>query len=240
MSKSLKLFLGISYILILLFFLYLIFSYVEVTRLNDFLYYKELQIDLEKTIGKNLYINLLIFFLFCLVWVSLLGFGSPLLLISGILFGKWIGTFISVLSISIGALILYSIASFFFKDLVFNLLEKKFSKYIHLFRKNEFNYFLAFRLTGGLGIPFGPQNILPVIFNIKKSNYFFASFLGFIPMFFIWNTIGSGLNEYIKQADNFSFVSLFLNKEIYLPIILFAIVMLISVIIKKKIFDDRN
>jgi len=240
MSKSLKLFLGISYILILFFFLYLIFSYVEVTRLNDFLYYKELQIDLEKTIGKNLYINLLIFFLFCLVWVSLLGFGSPLLLISGILFGKWIGTFISVLSISIGALILYSIASFFFKDLVFNLLEKKFSKYIHLFRKNEFNYFLAFRLAGGLGIPFGPQNILPVIFNIKKSNYFFASFLGFIPMFFIWNTIGSGLNEYIKQADNFSFVSLFLNKEIYLPIILFAIVMLISVIIKKKIFDDRN
>jgi len=240
MSKSLKLFLGISYILILFFFLYLIFSYVEVTRLNDFLYYKELQIDLEKTIGKNLYINLLIFFLFCLVWVSLLGFGSPLLLISGILFGKWIGTFISVLSISIGALILYSIASFFFKDLVFNLLEKKFSKYIHLFRKNEFNYFLAFRLAGGLGIPFGPQNVLPVIFNIKKSNYFFASFLGFIPMFFIWNTIGSGLNEYIKQADNFSFVSLFLNKEIYLPIILFAIVMLISVIIKKKIFDDRN
>ena len=240
MSKSLKLFLGISYILILLFFLYLIFSYVEVTRLNDFLYYKELQIDLEKTIGKNLYINLLIFFLFCLVWISLLGLVSPLLLISGILFGKWIGTFISVLSISIGALILYSIASFFFKDLVFNLLEKKFSKYIHLFRKNEFNYFLAFRLTGGLGIPFGPQNVLPVIFNIKKSNYFFASFLGFIPMFFIWNTIGSGLNEYIKQADDFSFISLFLNKEIYLPIILFVIIMSISVIIKKKIFDDKN
>ena len=240
MSKSLKLFLGISYILILFFFLYLIFSYVEVSRLNDFLYYKELQIDLEKMIGKNLYINLLIFFFFCLVWVSLLGFGSPLLLISGILFGKWIGTFISVLSISVGALILYSIAIFFFKDLVFNLLEKKFSKYIHLFRKNEFYYFLAFRLTGGLGIPFGPQNVLPVIFNIKKSNYFFGSFLGFIPIFFIWNTIGAGLNEYIKQADNFSFVSLFLNKEIYLPIILFVIVMLISVLIKKKIFDDRN
>jgi len=240
MSKSLKLFLGISYILILSFFLYWIFSYVEVTRLNDFLYYKELQIILEKTIGKNLYINLLIFFLFCLVWVSLLGFGSPLLLISGILFGKWIGTFISVLSISIGALILYSIASFFFKDLVFNLLENKFSKYIHLFKKNEFNYFLAFRLAGGLGIPFGPQNVLPVIFNIKKSNYFFASFLGFIPMFFIWNTVGSGLNEYIKQTDNFSLIGLLLNKEIYLPIILFAIVMLISVIIKKKIFDNRN
>ena len=240
MSKSLKLFLGISYIIILFVFLYLIFSYVDVSRLDDFLYYKELQIDLEKTIGKNLYVNLLAFFLFCVVWVSLLGFGSPLLLISGILFGKWIGTFISLLSISIGALILYSIASFFFNDLVYNLLEKRFSKYIYLFRKNEFIYFLAFRLAGGLGIPFGPQNVLPVIFNIKKSNYFFASFIGFIPMFFIWNTIGAGLNQYIKQADNFSFISLLLNKEIYLPIIFFVIIMLISVIIKKRIFNDKN
>ena len=136
MSKSLKLFLGISYIIILFVFLYFIFSYVDVSRLDDFLYYKELQIDLEKTIGKNLYINLLAFFLFCVVWVSLLGFGSPLLLISGILFGKWIGTFISGLSISVGSLILYSIASFFFKDLVHNLLEKKFLKYINLFRNN--------------------------------------------------------------------------------------------------------
>ena len=239
MSKSLKLFLGISYIVILSAFLYFIFTYIEISRLDDFSYYKQLQINLEKIISTNLYLNLLIFFIFCIVWVSLLGFGSPLLLFSGILFGKWLGTFISVLSISVGSLILYSIANFFFKDLVHNLLEKRFSKYIHLFRKNEFNYFLAFRLSGGLGIPFGPQNVLPVIFNIKKFNYFLASFLGFIPMFFIWNTIGSGLNEYIKQADNFSFIKLLFNKEIYLPIILFIIVMLISVIIKKRIFNDK-
>ena len=237
MGKSLKLFLGISYIIILFIFLYLIFSYVQINRLDDFLYYKELQIDLEKLIGQNLYKNLLIFFLFCLVWISLLGFGSPLLLISGILFGKWIGTFISVLSISLGALILYSLANFFFKDLVKDLLANKFLKYIHLFKKNEFNYFLIFRLVGGLGIPFGPQNVLPVVFNMKKSNYFFASFLGFIPLFFIWNTIGSGLNEYIKQEDNFSFISLILNKEIYLPIIFFVIAMVLAAIIKKRIFN---
>ena len=240
MTKSLKLFLGISYIIILFVFLYMIYSYVELSRLDDFLYYKELQIFLEQMVGKNLYFNLIIFFLFSLVWVSLLGFGSPLLLISGILFGKWIGTFISVFSISIGSLVLYSLASFFFKDLVYNIFEKKFLKYIYLFRKNEFNYFLAFRLAGGLGIPFGLQNILPVLFNIKKLNYFFASFLGFIPMFFIWNTIGSGLNQYIKLSDNFSFINLLFNKEIYLPIILFLIVMLISFNIKKKIFSNEN
>ena len=240
MSKSLKLFLGISYIIILFFFLYFIFTYVELSRMDDFSYYKELQINLEKTIGTNLLKNLIIFFLFSIVWVSLLGFGTPLLIASGILFGKWVGTSISVLSISIGALILYIVAEFFFKETISNLLEKKFFKYIYIFKKNEFNYFLSFRLAGGLGIPFGLQNILPVIFKIKKSNYFFASFFGFTPIFFIWNTIGSGLNEYIKEAKNFSIVNLLLNKDIYLPIISFIIVMIISAIIKKKIFDIKS
>ena len=125
MSKKLKLSLGVSYIIILLIFLYLIFSYIDVTRLNDFLYYKELQSSLENIISQNFYINLLIFFFFSIIWVSLLGFGSPLLIVSGILFGKWIGTFISVLSISTGALILYLIANFFFKDLVESLFQKR-------------------------------------------------------------------------------------------------------------------
>ena len=117
------------------------------------------------------------------------------------------------------------------------LLMKKFSKYIYLFKKNEFNYFFAFRLAGGLGIPFGIQNVLPVLFNIKKFNYFFASFLGFIPMFFVWNTIGSGLNEYIKQANNFSFIDLILTREIWLPVSMFIVLILMSLFIKKKIFN---
>ena len=62
--------------------------------------------------------------------------------------------FISVLSLSIGALILYSIGNFFFKDLVKKILEKKFVKYIFLFQKNEFFYFFIYRFVGGLGVPF--------------------------------------------------------------------------------------
>ena len=240
MNKSLKLFFGTSYIIILLIFLYFIFSYVQITRLDDFLYYKELQINLEKITSNNLYFNLIAFFFFCLIWVALLGFGSPLLIVSGIFFGKWVGTAISVFSITCGSLILYMIANFFFKELVHNLLEKKFYQYIGLFKKKEFNYFFIFRLIGGLGIPFALQNILPVIFDIKKTNYFFASFFGFIPMFFILNSVGAGLNDYIKQVDSFSFIDLILKREIYLPIIFFIIVMIASSLIKKKIFDIKS
>ena len=237
MSKKLKIILGISYLLILSLFLYFVFSQVEISRLNDFLYYKQLQTNLESFIGDNFYINLITFSLFCIIWISLLGFGSPLLIISGILFGKWIGTFVSVIFISIGALVLYSIANFFCKDFIKRLLEKKFSKYIFLFNKNEFYYFFIFRLTGGLGIPFPLQNTLPVIFNMKKINYFLASVLGFVPGFFVWNTIGSGINKFIKESNNFSFIELILSKEIYLPVILFVVFVLVSLIIEKKFFN---
>jgi len=240
MSKKIKLFLGISYLLILFTFLYFVFLQIEVSRLNDFSYYKELQVNIDSFIGDNLFINLLIFFVFSIVWVALLGFGSPILIISGIFFGKWIGTFISVVSISIGALILYTIANFFFKDLIERLLKKKFYKYINLFKKNEFYYFFIFRLAGGLGIPFSLQNTLPVIFNMKKLNYFFSSFLGFIPGVFVWNSIGSGINNFIKESDNFSFMNLIVNKEIYLPIIMFIILILTSLVIKKKFINVRD
>ena len=240
MSKNLKIILGISYLLILFVFLHFIFGSIQINRLNDFLYYKELQSNLDSYISSNVLINLVYFFIFGIVWVVLLGFGSPILIISGILFGQWLGTAISVLSLSFGALALYSIGNFFFKDLVKSILEKNFFKYISIFKKNEFFYFFIFRFVGGLGVPFFLQNLLPILFGMKKRNYFFSSCLGFIPSFFIMNTIGAGLNTYVKQADNFSMINLILSKEIYLPILMFIGLMILSLLIKKKFFNDRN
>ena len=240
MSKNLKICLGISYLLVLFAFLFFIFTTIETNRLNDFSYYKELQAELDNYISANIIINLIYFFIFSIIWVALLGFGSPILIISGILFGQWIGTFISVVSISVGALILYSIGIFFFRDLVKSILEKKFKKYITLFKENEFFYFFIYRFTGGLGVPFGLQNLIPVLFDMKKINYFLSSFLGFIPSMFIMNTIGAGLNSYIESAQNFSMIDLILTPEIYLPIFFFIVLMIVSLMIKRKFFDDAN
>ena len=236
MSKNFKLFLGFTYLLLLAVFLYFIFSNIQINRLDDFSYYKELQLSLDNFVSGNLLINLIYFFIFSITWVALLGFGSPILIISGILFGKWIGTIISIISISIGALVLYSIANFFFSDLVKNILERKFKKYIQLFKKNEFYYFFIYRFVGGLGVPFFLQNVFPVLFDMKKINYFFSSLFGFVPGFFIFNTIGAGLNTYIVKSENFSVLALILTPEIYFPILMFAGLIIISLIIKKKFF----
>ena len=240
MSKNFKLFLGFAYLLLLAVFLYFIFSNIQVNRLNDFLYYKELQLDLDNFISRNLLINIIYFFTFAIIWVALLGFGSPILIFSGILFGKWIGTVISVISISIGALALYSIANFFFRDIVKKILEQKFKKYIQLFQKNEFYYFFLYRFVGGLGVPFFLQNVFPILFNMKKNNYFFSSLFGFVPVFFVFNTIGAGLNNYIEKSEKFSLLELVLTLEIYFPILMFAFLIILSLVIKKKFFTDVN
>ena len=238
MSKNVKIILGSIYLAILIIFLYFIFSKFDFSRINEFSYYKIIQANIDDIIGTNLAFNLLLFFIFSFTWVVLLGFGSPVLLLSGILFGKWIGTIISAASISIGALCLYILAKFFFSDLVNYMLKDKFSKYINRFQKNEFYYFFVFRFVGGLGTPFFLQNVLPVIFEMKNKNYFLASILGLLPHFFIWNTIGAGINKFIKESDSFNFFSFIMSKEIYMPIIIFLILIIISLFVKKKYFND--
>ena len=238
MSKNIKIILASIYLIILIVFLYFLFSKFDASRINDFSYYKSIQVNIENIVGKNLYINLIIFFIFSVFWIILLGFGSPILILSGIVFGKWIGTVISLISISVGSLCLYIIGNYFFSDLIHKTLKNKFTKFIERFQKNEFYYFLAFRAAGGLGIPFGLQNLLPVIFKIKNHNYFFASLIGFIPHFFIWNAVGAGINKFIKEADEFSMLNLIMSEEIYEPLFVFVILFLFSLLIKKKFFND--
>ena len=142
MSKNLKIFLGISYLILLFAFLYFIFTSVEISKLNDFTYYKDIQKDLSNYVSVSIITNLIYFSIFAVLWVALLGFGAPLLIVSGILFGQWIGTFISVISISFGALILYSIGNFFFRDLVKKFFNKNLINIFFYLKKMNFTIFL--------------------------------------------------------------------------------------------------
>ena len=236
MSKKIKFLLGFVYLVLLIIFLYFVFMNIQITRLNDFSYYKELQLMAENLITQNFLINTIIFSMFAVVWVFLLGFGLPITLLAGILFGKWIGTTVVAISMSLGALALYITGNFFFNELVKNLLWKKYIKYIKLFQRNEFYYYFIYRLVGGLGLPFFLQNLLPVLFNMKKSNYFFSSILGLIPGVFILCSVGNGLNIFIQKNEVFSFIELIILPEIYYPILMFLGLLILSLFIKKKFF----
>ncbi len=234
-TKKFKIYLGILYVLLISTFLYFFFSKFTLQELSSYEFIKNNVDYFSNLKDKNYYTLLLTFFLFVVFWVLLLGFGSPVALASGFIFGKWIGTIIIATSLSVGSLLLYLIANFFFRDLVQQKLGNRMVFLKDLFKKNEFLYFLIYRFIGGL--PFFIHNTLPVIFNIRIINYFFGTLLGMIPQLFIMVSIGSGLEKIIKTNNSPpSFFEIIVSKDIYLPLIAFIAIVVISIFLKKKFY----
>ena len=233
--KKFKIYLGILYVLLISTFLYFFFSKFTLQELSSYEFIKNNVDYFSNLKDKNYYVLLLAFSLFVVFWVLLLGFGSPVALASGFIFGKWIGTIIIAISLSVGSLLLYLIANFFFRDLVQQKLGNRMVFLKDLFKKNEFLYFLIYRFIGGL--PFFIHNTLPVIFNIRIINYFFGTLLGMIPQLFIMVSIGSGLEKIIKTNNSPpSFFEIIASKDIYLPLIAFIAIVVISIFLKKKFY----
>ena len=233
--KKLKIYLGILYIFLISTFLYYFFSKFSLQELSSYEFIKN-NVDYFSNLKNNNYFALtLTFFFFVIVWVLLLGFGSPVALASGFIFGKWVGTILITISLSIGSLLLYLITIFFFKDLVHQKLGNRMVFLGELFNKNEFLYFLIYRFVGG--IPFVIANTLPVIFNVKITNYFLGTLIGMTPQLFIVVSIGSGLEKIIDaNTAPPSFLEIILSKDIYLPLIAFLIIVIISLFLKKKLY----
>jgi len=236
MTKNIKIIFGSVYFLCLIALLYTLFMFLEVDQLTNFSYLKEKSSLLIDFKNNNLILFSIGFILFSIIWVFLLGFASPLAVISGFLFGPILGTLLCVIGFSVGCTILYTLANFYFKDLIKQTIEERVKKFKSFFNKNEFFYFMIFRFAGGGGIPFAVQNLMPVIFNMKIKNYFYSTIIGLFPTVFIINSLGSGFEKMIDKNSNFSFFEVILYPEIYIPLIGFILVLIVAYFINKKLF----
>ena len=232
-SKKIKIFIGISYLILVSIFLFLFFSKFSIQEISSYDFIKDNRVYFIELKNSNLFLLSIIFLTLSILWVfPFLGFGSPVALVGGFIFGKWIGTLVVVLGLSVGATFLYTFGNYFLKDLI---REKFLYKYKNLdlkFKKSEFNYLLIYRFIGG--IPWQLSCILPTIFDVKVRNFFFATLIGIIPQIFLAVSIGSGLENIIEQnMETPSIVEIIISPEIYTPLILFFILLLITIIIRK-------
>ena len=174
----------------------------------------------------------LLFILFAIVWVFAAGFGSPLALVAGFIFGKWFGLLFVVLGMTFGATLLYIFANYFLKDIIRDKFLNKFKNLEEKFKRSEFTYLLIYRFVGG--IPFQIQNIIPCIFNVKISNFFWSTFLGMIPSLFLVTSIGSGLEEIIENNLTApSVYQLISTPSIFIPLIAFFSLFVLMILIRK-------
>ena len=222
-DNKIKIFIGLSYLILVGLFLYYLFTNFTFQQLTSYDFIKdnvEFFYELKKT---NLILLSLSFLAITILWVfPFLGFGSPVALLGGFILGKWVGTIVVVLGLSIGATFLYIFGNYFLKDFVRQKFLNKFQNLEIKFKKSEFIYLLIYRFCGG--IPWQLSCILPTLFNVKVKNFLFATLLGIIPQIFLVVSIGSGLEKIIgENLEPPKISDIIFSPDIYLPIGLFII-----------------
>ncbi|MDA8537553.1 VTT domain-containing protein [Candidatus Pelagibacter bacterium] len=236
-SKKVKIILGLFYLILVLTFLYFFFSKFSLEELTSYEFIKNNRDYFFNLKNTNLILLSLVFLIFVIIWVLLAGFGSPVALLAGFIFGKWLGTFILAFGLSIGATFLYLLGNYFFKEIIKKNFLDKFKNLEEKFKKSEFNYLLIYRVIGG--IPFALSNVLPCIFNVKASNFFWSTLIGILPSIFLIVSIGSGLEKIIDQnLEAPRIKDIIFSPEIFIPVTIFAVFIVLT-IIARKIFYKK-
>ena len=233
-----KLILGLTYLVIISTGLYFLFSVVDIKDLLSYEFIKSNKDIILKYKSENFLFLATVFFVFSIIWVLFLGFVVPLLVFSGFVFGKWWGILIVLTSTTIGATLLYALVGFFFRDFIKQKLASKFSKLKEFYIKNDILYFMSFRFIGGGGSPYAVQNVLPILFDMSIKNYVIATFIGSAPSMFVTVALGSGIETIIDQNTTLSISTVLFSPEIYVPIIVFFIILIIAFLIRKFYFKQ--
>ena len=232
-GKNIKIFLGLIYALLMLVFLWILLKNFSIQDFTSYELIKANRDALEEIKNNNFFFMSIMFFLGTTIWVLLLGFGTPIVLVGGFIFGKWFGTLLTVFGLSFGATLLYIFANYFLKETIEEKFSKKFINFIDMFKKNEFIFFLIYRNIPG--VPFFISNILPTLINVKLKNFFFGTLIGMTPQLFVGVSLGAGLNKVLEENKNPpSFFDLIITPDVYFPIIGLIVIVLLGIILKKK------
>ena len=237
-AKKIKIFIGLFYLVAICLFLYFFFSKFSLQDLTSYDFIRENRSYFFELKNSNLFLISIIFLLLAILWVfPFLGFGSPMALLGGFIFGKWIGTLIVVLGLSIGATFLYVFGNYFLKDLIREKFLNRFKSLETKFKKSEFTFLLVYRFIGG--IPWQLSCLIPTLFNVRVKNFFFATLIGIIPQIFLAVSIGSGLEKIIDQNSEIpSITDIIFSADIYVPILAFFGLILITIILRKLFYKN--
>ena len=237
-AKKIKTFVGLFYLIVVCLFLYFFFSKFSFQEITSYEFIKNNRDYFFELKQSNFILFAGLFILFCIAWTIAGGFGSPIILFAGFVFGNWIGTLLLIIGMTVGATGLYIFANYFLKNLIREKFLNKFKNLEFKFKKSEFLYLLIYRFVGG--IPFAISNVLPCIFNVKTLNFFFATLIGMLPQLFIVTSIASGLEKIIDQnLEAPDIIDVITVPNIYIPLIIFIGLVVVTIFVR-KIFYKNN
>ncbi len=239
MQKSYLNILALSiYVLLLLLLVYLFFSAFSIREIKSLEFLVVIRDAFDQNALNYYPIKALSIFLISLFWAFFLGFNAPIAIFSGMILGTYMGTFISVIGLTLGSGLLYLFAQFFFKENISSLFNKRYQSVRYLFHQNELIFFIFYRLF--VGIPFGLSNLIAILFNARVINFLLGTAIGILPSVFIWASIGRGFDKILIENEGIPrFIDILNSEEVRIPLIIFVIFVLV-IFVSKKIINPRK
>ena len=216
-----------NFLLIFSVFLLFLFLFVvlkkgqeELININDLLIYYQ---NYKLYIDDNRFLFVVIYLLFSILWICLLGIMTPMLILSTLMF-EYLAFFLSIISFSTGSTISYLIAKKF-KKIADNSFEKITVK------NNSFFLYIIFRFIPG--VPYIIKNVTGIFFKLQNRDFFIATIIADVPQIFLIVFLTKRFVDSSEIfANNFD-ISLILE-QLFLPIFLIFLFLVLVFVIKLK------
>src|SRR5262245_59760131 len=177
--------------------------------------------------------GLLAALVFMVVYIVTVAFSLPaatvLTIASGFLFGAVWGTVLVIISATLGATILFSIARTILSDVLRARAGAWLQRLEAGFREHALSYLLVLRLVPIF--PFFIINLVPAFLGVPLPSFILGTFLGIIPGTFVYATAGAGLGSVLDAGGTFTLRGV-LTPQIVTALVGLAVLAMIPVVYK--------
>ena len=217
-----KYFLLVFIIFVVSLFLFVVLKkdHLELLNIKDLLIYYQ---NYKLYINDNKFFFVIIYLLFSILWICLLGIMIPMLIISTLMF-EYLAFFLSIISFSTGSTISY-------------LLAKKFKKFISnsfenvIVKDNSFFLYIIFRFVPG--VPYIIKNITGIFFKLQNREFFMATIIADTPQIFL---IVFLIKRFVDSSESFAndLDIMLVSEQLFLPAFLIVLFLIVVCLVKKK------
>lgn len=155
---------------------------------------------------------------------------SVLTIAGGLMFGVWLGTGLTVVAATIGAIAIFLIARTAFGDALRRKAGGRVEKLLSGFQEDAFSYLLVLRLVPLF--PFFAVNVAPAMAGVGLRVFAVTTFLGIIPGTWVYSQVGTGLGSVFDAGGEFSPTGI-LTPDVIIALLGLAALSLIPVVYKR-------
>ncbi len=170
------------------------------------------------------------------LYIVVVAFSVPgavfLTLAGGFLFGAVVGTFLTVISATIGATLVFLFAKLICGHAALEKLGPEAKKLAANIQENAWSYLLVLRLVPLF--PFFLVNLVPAFAGVRLRTFVLTTLFGIMPGAAIFTLSGAGLGHVLDQGETFSIRSI-LTPEIIAALVGLALLLLAAIPLRKRL-----